>query len=200
MTQVRGVSGIILAGGASRRMGQDKAFLDFGGRPLISVVAGRLRAVADEVLVVADNGQRYAPFADRWVADIFAGVGTLGGIHAGLQAARHNRALVVGCDMPFLNPALLAWFAEAVEGYDLAVLRHGEWLEPLHAVYCKSCLPAIKVVVQAGERCAFSFYDQVHTHYVTPSDIAHLDPDLSSFCNVNTFAEWSHALAKEESA
>ncbi|MGD2176598.1 MAG: NTP transferase domain-containing protein [Anaerolineae bacterium] len=66
------------------------------------------------------------PFADRWSADVFSGVGTLGGIHAGLQAATHDRALVVGCDMPLSNPAMLAWFADAVDGYDLVVLKQGE--------------------------------------------------------------------------
>jgi len=185
-----GLTGIILAGGASRRMGQDKAFLDLGGRPLISLVSGRLRAISDEVLVVADSGDRYAHFADRCVADVFSGVGTLGGIHAGLQAATHDRALVVGCDMPFLNPVLLTWFADAVGEYDLAVLKQGEWLEPLHAVYRKSCLPAIEAVIQTGERCAFSFYDQVRVRYVDPVEISHLDSELRSFCNVNTSAEW----------
>ena len=89
------VSGVILAGGTSRRMGRDKAFLLFAGQPLIAVVAKRLRAVVDEVVVVADDTQRYSPFADRCVPDVYSGVGTLGGIHAGLLAAAHELALVV---------------------------------------------------------------------------------------------------------
>ena len=198
MIRAKALTGIVLAGGASRRMGQDKAFLKLGGQPLISLVTGHLRTISDEVLVVADNCHPYASFADRCVADVFSGVGTLGGIHAGLQAATHDRALVVGCDMPFLNPALLAWFADVMDGYDLVVLKQGEWLEPLHAAYRKSCLPAIEAVIRAGKRHAFSFYDQTRVRYVDPIEIAHLDPELRSFCNVNTLEEWDWACAESE--
>lgn len=174
-------------------MGRDKALLKLNGRLLIAVIGERLRAVADEVIIVGDAG-RYDRFADRCVPDVFPGVGTLGGIHAGLQAATHELALVVGCDMPFLNPALLKWFAQAADGVDLVVLRASEYLEPLHAVYRKSCLPAIEAAIRAGERQAFCFYDKVRVRYVDPAEIEHLDPDLQSFRNVNTPEEWRVAL------
>jgi molybdopterin-guanine dinucleotide biosynthesis protein A len=199
MTRAERVTGIILAGGASRRMGQDKALLELDGQPLISIVAGRLRAVAGQVLVVADNGHRYAPFADGCVPDVFPGVGTLGGIHAGLKAAANELTLVVGCDMPFLDPDVLAWFVEAAEGADLVVLKHEKGLEPLHAVYRKSCLPAVEATILSGERCAFAFYDRIRVRYVAPSEIASLDPDLRSFRNLNTPGEWRAALEKAPS-
>ncbi len=170
----------------SRRMGRNKALLDLDGCPMIAVIAGRLRTLADEVIISADDTQLYAPFADRCVADIFTGVGTLGGIHSGLQAAANDLAIVAGCDMPFLNPNVLAWFVAVAEGVDAVVLKQGEWLEPLHAVYRKSCLPAIEAAIRAGQRQAFCFYPQVRVRYVSPSEIAHLDPDLRSFRNVNT--------------
>jgi len=190
-----GLTGVILAGGASRRMGRDKALLELDGRPMIAAVAEQLRAVVDEIIIAADNS-RYAPFADRCVADVFPGVGTLGGIHAGLSAAAHELALVVGCDMPFLNPAVLRWFAKAAEGVDLVVLKRGKWLEPLHAIYRKNCLPAMETVIRDGKRRVFSFYDQVQVRYVAPAEIAHLDPALQSFSNLNTPQEWRAVLAR----
>ncbi len=190
----RNVTGVILAGGASRRMGRDKGLLELDGRPLLAVIADRLRMVADEVIVVASRTDSYAAFADRCIADVYPGVGTLGGIHAGLLAARHQRAIVVGCDMPFLNPALLAWFVDAAEGADLVVLRHAEGVEPLHAVYHKRCLPAIESTIRRGERCAFAFYDEIRVRYVAPAEIAAFDPELRSFRNVNTPAQWQSAL------
>ena len=192
------VSGVILAGGASRRMGRNKALLELAGRPLIAVAAGRLRAVVDEVIVAANDTERYAPFADRCVTDVYPGVGTLGGIHAGLQAAAHELAVIVGCDMPFLNPALLAWFVAAADeaGADLAILRHDAGVEPLHAVYRKSCLPVIEATIRTGERCAFAFYDQIRVRYVAPAEIAALDPALRSFSNLNTPGQWHRALAQ----
>ena len=181
-----GVTGVILAGGASRRMGRNKGLLQLNGKPLVALIADRLRTVADEVLVVTDRPDCFATFVDRCIPDVFPGIGTLGGIHAGLLAASHDRALVVGCDMPFLNPVLLAWFLNVDQSADLVVLRHAEGVEPLHAVYHKRCLPAIESTALRGERCAFAFYGDVAVHYVDPVEIAALDPELRSFRNVNT--------------
>jgi molybdopterin-guanine dinucleotide biosynthesis protein A len=197
-----GVSGVILAGGASRRMGQNKAFLEWNGHPLISVVAGRLRSVVGEVIILAHDTESYASFADRCVPDLYPGVGTLGGIHAGLTAATHDLVMVVGCDMPFLDPAVLDWFVQTASSAngagdaDLVILKHEAGVEPLHAVYRKSCLPVIEATIQSGERCAYAFYDQIRVHYVTPAEIAGLDPDLVSFLNVNTPRQWHHALKR----
>jgi molybdopterin-guanine dinucleotide biosynthesis protein A len=194
------VSGVVLAGGESRRMGQDKALLEIEGQPLIGLVAGRLRAVAGEVIVAANDAARYGAFGDRCVPDVYPGVGTLGGIHAGLRAASHDLVVVVACDMPFLNPEVLAWFVRAAGGAngdgppDLTVLKHDEGVEPLHAVYRKSCLPAIEATIRSGERCAFAFYDQIAVRYVSPAEIAGLDPGLLSFRNVNTPGQWRSTL------
>lgn len=188
------VSGVILAGGASRRMGRDKALLDLGGRPLIAVVAERLRAVVGEVIICADQVERYAPFADRCVPDVYPGVGTLGGLHAGLAAAAHEWAIVVGCDMPFIRPALLAWFVAAAANSDLAILRHPDGrVEPLHAVYHRRCLSAIEAAIVAGERRADAFHAGLRVRYVSPEELAPLDPNLWSFRNLNTPEEWRTA-------
>lgn len=198
----RSVSGVILAGGASRRMGHNKALLDVGGRPLIAIVAERLRAAADEVIIGANDVAQYAPFADRCVPDVYTGVGTLGGLHAGLTAAVHDWAVVVGCDMPFIRPAVLLWFVAVAAGYDLAILRHSDGrLEPLHAAYHKGCLPAIEAAIASGARRADAFHAAVRVRYVDPAELAALDPRLSSFRNLNTPEEWLAAqtdLAKFE--
>ena len=118
-----GLTGIVLAGGASRRMGRDKAFLDLGGRPLIARVIERLASVCAEVLVVAGDVEPYGELGVRLVEDRFRGVGVLGGLHAGLEAAAHELTLAVGCDMPFLRPDLLRAFARWADGFDVAILR-----------------------------------------------------------------------------
>ena len=196
MNRPYSVSGVVLAGGASRRMGSDKALLSIDGQPLIARVANRLRTVVDEVIIAANDRERYGAYGDRCVPDVYRRVGTLAGIHAGLQAAAHDLALVVGCDMPFLDPAVLAWFAETAmaSDADLVVLRHGDFVEPLHAVYRKSCLPAIEATIQSGERCAYAYWDQIRVQYVSPNEIVSLDPNLDSFRNVNTPGQWSQAV------
>ena len=193
------ITGIVLAGGHSHRMGHNKALLELAGRPMIEIVVQRLRAVharLDQVIIAATDADLYAPFADRCVPDQFPRVGTLGGIHAGLAAADHDLTVIVGCDMPFLDPAVLGWFVEAAQEYDVVVLRQGEWLEPLHAAYRRQCLPAIETAIRGGQRRIVSFFDAVRVRTVDPAEIAHLDPDLRGFRNVNTRGEWELAAAE----
>lgn len=171
-------------------MGQNKAFLELGGKPLIAHVIERMDQVCAEVLVVARDVQPYAGLGARLVEDRFRGVGVLGGLHAGLAAAAHNLALAVGCDMPFLKPALLRAFAGWAEGADVAVLRQGEQVEPLHGAYRRTCLPAIEAAIHANQRRIISFFPRVRVHYVAPEDVTLFDPELRSFRNVNTPEEW----------
>jgi molybdenum cofactor guanylyltransferase len=204
------LTGIILAGGKSRRMGgRNKAFLELGGHPLIEIVIGHVQSVCAEVMIVAGDTSPYTGLGVPLVEDRFRGVGVLGGLHAGLEAASHELALIAGCDMPFLNPDLLRAFAEWAERYDVAVLRHApphspplrggdapqgqkgrQFIEPLHAAYRRTCLPAIEAAISAGERRIVSFFPHVRVRYVTSAEIVSIDPGLRSFRNVNTPEEW----------
>ncbi|MBN1954975.1 MAG: molybdenum cofactor guanylyltransferase [Anaerolineae bacterium] len=187
------VTGVVLAGGSSRRMGRNKAFLELDGRTLIDVVVERMARVCAEVLVVAGNAELYAGRGVPVVEDRFQGVGVLGGLHAGLAAAAYEVTLAVGCDMPFVDPALLSAFVGWAEGVDAAVLRRGEWVEPLHAAYRRTCLPAIETAVRSGARRVVSFFPQVRVRYVSVDDLRPIDPELHSFRNVNTPEEWEAA-------
>lgn len=196
MTGPLPLTGVVLAGGVSARMGRDKAFLELNGRPLVQLVIERLAQVCAEVLVTSGNVHPFARLGVRVVLDRFPGVGVLGGLQAGLEAARYDLVLAVGCDMPFLNPALLRAFAVWVEGFDVAVLCQGERVEPLHAAYRRTCLPALEAALRAGQRRIVSFFPQVRVRCVLPEEVAQIDPGLCSFRNVNTPQEWE-AVQKE---
>jgi molybdopterin-guanine dinucleotide biosynthesis protein A len=171
-------------------MGRDKAFLELGGRPLIEVVLDRVRTVAAEVIIATNARQRYAHLAARIVNDIHPGIGTLGGIHAGLTAATYDHALVVGCDMPFLNPSLLAYLASLSPQYDVVVPSIDGLLEPLHAVYSRSCLSLIEAQISTRQWQAFSFYPRARVRYVEQKEIILFDPELLSLRNANTPEQW----------
>lgn len=188
------VSGVVLAGGASSRLGQNKAFLQLAGRPLIGHVLDRLQEVCQEVLVVANDTAPYAGLGVRLVRDVFPGVGVLGGLHAGLQSAKYELILAVGCDMPFLNPRVLRAFVGRAEGYDVVVLREGDRVEPLHGVYRRSCLEAMEAAIRAGRRRIISFFPEVQVCYIGAEQITPLDPELRSFFNVNRPADWAKAV------
>ncbi len=187
------VTGLILAGGASRRMGKNKAFLELGGRPLIAIVLERLTQVCAEVLIVAGDVGPYSGLGVPTVRDRFAGAGVLGGLHAGLEAASCELAIAVGCDMPFLNPDLLRAFVEWSVGFDVVLLRRGEEVEPLHATYRRTCVLPIEEAIRARQRRIISFFDRVRVRYLTPEEVIPLDPELRSFFNVNTPEEWEKA-------
>ncbi len=184
------LTGLVLAGGASRRMGRNKGFLELDGRALIEIVLERTMEVCAEVLIVAGEASPYVGLGARVVEDRFPGVGVLGGLHAGLRAASHDLSLAVGCDMPFVEPDLLVAFAGWASGFDVALLRHGRYTEPLHAAYRRTCLPAIERAITHGERRVISFFSDVRVRYVTPLEVKAIDPHLNSFRNVNTPREW----------
>jgi len=202
------VSVLILAGGRSRRMGQDKIWMELDGRPLIEWVVRRVLPVAGEILLSANAPGRLAAFADslrgqgvpsRIVADSFAGAGPLAGLHAGLSVARCELLLALAADMPFVSLALAARMIELAPGFDAVVPQmpvsataEPSW-EPLHALYRRSCLPAIETRLAVGERQMTCFLPHVRTRAITAEECDLLDPARLSFFNVNTIEDWRAA-------
>lgn len=129
------------------------------------------------MFVVANDDLFVVP-GYRREADRFPGAAALGGILTAIAAARHDRVLVVGCDMPFLSVELLAGLLER-EG-DVVVPRIGGYPEPLHAVYSKACLGPIEQRVRAGQLKIAGFFGDVRVAYVD------VEPGHRSFRNVNT--------------
>lgn len=117
------VSALILAGGRSHRMGQDKAFIPFDGKPLVARVLARVQPICAETIIVANDADRYAQFGTRIVGDVYPGKGSLGGIYSGLAAAQEPYALAVACDMPFLNHDLLRYMMSLAPQYQVVIPR-----------------------------------------------------------------------------
>jgi molybdenum cofactor guanylyltransferase len=187
MNQIKpGVSAIVLAGGQSRRMGRDKALIDYRGRPIIAHVVDTLRALSDDIVVVSNRPDLYSPFGARVVPDYEPPCGPLGGIAAGLQAAQHPLAVVVACDMPFLNVTLLRWLIDLAEGYDAVVPQTGDEFEPLHAVYRRECHSPMVQRIERGERRVISFFADVRLRPVPEPEWRVLDPVGRSLVNLNT--------------
>ena len=193
-----GISGIVLAGGLSRRLGRDKAVEPIGGEPLIARCIGRLSAVADEIIVVVngiDRGKQLPlPTTCRVVMDVYADSGSLGGIFSGVSALGDEWGVVVACDMPFLNIALLKHMLSLREGFDAVVPVLDGRPEPTHALYSKACLPHIERRLQAGDLKIARFFDDVSVCYVSQEDVDAHDPDHLSFFNVNTQSDLDKAL------
>jgi molybdopterin-guanine dinucleotide biosynthesis protein A len=183
----------ILAGGASARMGENKALLEFRGKPLIQRQIELLAPLFKEVIVGANDPAPYAPFNVRVVPDLLAERCALAGIHALLKGASRPRVFVVACDMPFLNPRLIEKLVIVPDNFDVVVPESDRGLEPLHAVYGPWCIQAIEDSARRGAWKVSDFYARVRVERLRVADADWLVDGRSPFLNANTPDEWRGA-------
>ena len=194
------VSGIILAGGKSRRLGVDKSQLVWppgnpAGRTLLDLTAEKLRLVCAEVLVVGYRGERQVPEGVCEVQDAFRDGGPLGGLCTGLEAAQHGYALAVATDMPFLSVPLLEWLIQRPRDYDVLAPVY-DLVQTLHAVYSKRCIDVMRRRIESGRKSLMGLYEEpaLRVRYVEQDVVERLDPGGRSFANVNTPRELEEAV------
>ncbi|HXZ36121.1 MAG TPA: molybdenum cofactor guanylyltransferase [Thermodesulfobacteriota bacterium] len=179
-------TGIILAGGKNLRMGQNKAFLEVQGERIIDRIKRIFVDLFDEVVLVTNSPRDYLDLNLRIVADLYRERGSLAGIFTGLFHASFSHAFVAACDMPFLNPALIAHLVGLSPGYDIVIPRTEDGLQPLHAVYSRKCLPFMEDLLREGNLKILDFFHRVKKREVPAEEMIPLDPHLSSFLNLNS--------------
>jgi molybdopterin-guanine dinucleotide biosynthesis protein A len=180
------VSGIVLAGGHSSRLGTDKSFINVNGQSLIEHIVAKLTRLSDDVIIVTNSPDEYDHLEARLVGDIYPGKGALGGIYSGLRAAANAYSLVVACDMPFLDLNLLRYMIILAREHDVVIPRIGGLTEPLHAIYSKNCLEPIDRLLARGGLKIIDFFSEVRVRYVEEGEVDIFDPQHLSFFNVNT--------------
>ena len=194
----------IQAGGASSRMGEDKALKPFLGRPLIQRVVERLSPIADELIVTTNRPEDYRFLGCRLTPDLKPGRGALGGLYTAIASASQPLVAVVACDMPFASPTLIEAASRLMvqEEADVVIARTEEGYEPIHAVYRReTCLPAIESAIAADQWKVIAWFPQVKVRVLTPDELKLFDPDNLAFWNVNTPDEFTQAeqLAQSKS-
>ena len=183
------MTSIVLAGGKSLRFGREKALEVIGGRSLIERVIERLSLLGSEIIVVTSSSDQLPDLGVKRVIDSYPGRGNLVGLYSGLKELASTHALVVGCDMPFLNVALLRHLIALSHGFDVVIPRIGDELEPLHAVYSKNCLAPIEATLGEGKLRIVDFFPTVKVRYIEGADIDKFDPRHLSFFNINSEAD-----------
>ena len=187
---------VIQAGGASSRMGEDKALKTFLGRPLIQRVAERLAPIADEIIVTTNRPEDYAFLNLRLIADLKPGRGALGGLYTAIASATQPLVAVVACDMPFASPMLIEGMSRLLveEEADVVIAKSQEGYEPFHAVYRReTCLSAIESAIAADQWKVIAWFPQVKVRVLTAEEIKEADPAGLAFWNVNTPEEFAKA-------
>jgi molybdopterin-guanine dinucleotide biosynthesis protein A len=191
----------IQAGGASSRMGEDKALKPFLGRPLIQRVLDRLSPIADELIVTTNHPEKYAFLGTstgslqglRLTPDLKPGRGALGGLYTALACASQPQVAVVACDMPFASPGFIEAASRLLvrEEADVVIAKTEAGYEPFHAVYRReTCLPAIQSAIDSDLWKVIAWFPQVKVRVLTPEELKQLDPDGLAFWNVNTPEEF----------
>ncbi len=186
---LREISGVVLAGGKSRRMGTDKRRISIHGQPLLDrVLSVFLNLFPEVLLVLAEEDLEKPDERITMVTDVVPGCAAVGGLYSGLYHARHPRIFVAACDMPFLDPDVVSYCVNVAPEADvvLAELEHG--LQPLHAVYSKRCVPCVKAMMDAKDFCLRHLADQpgLNVHRLPEVEMKRLNPQLLSFLNVNS--------------
>ncbi len=200
-TQTPAVTGVILAGGDSTRLRArlgplaDKGLLPLGGQTMAERVSTAMAQVCPELICITDR-EEYRRMGLRLVPDRLrrGAKNALTGIHAGLSAAESEYSLVVACDMPFLRAELLRYLVQQVGGHDIIIPRvAGRW-QPLCAVYSRRCLPYIEAQLRANTYRIVAFFPQVRILTLEEPELRNSDPDLRSFININTAADYAAAV------
>ena len=185
------VTGVFLAGGKSRRMGEDKRYLAVGEQTLLERGLEVLQSIFCEVLVVIAQDSPPLRIDARAVRDLVPDCGSLGGLYTGLTQATTPYIFVAACDMPFLNQTVIAQFTNRRATADIVIAKLDDRLHPMHALYSKRCLPALEQMIRARQLKIQEIVSQssLRVRYVTEADLLTIDPSGHSFYNVNTMAD-----------
>lgn len=180
------VSGIVLAGGLSSRMGRDKTLLLYNNETLIQRTVRKLRTVVDEIIIASNNTAKFSLPGITEVPDTYPGVGPLGGMHAGLIACKYRHAFIVSCDMPLLSERLAMYLLEHRQGYDVVIPEIYNRMEPLCAVYSTECIKPIEQCLKTGISRVTGFYHEVRVNKIDETKVSLIGNHQEMFYNLNT--------------
>jgi molybdopterin-guanine dinucleotide biosynthesis protein A len=184
--QEQTMTGIILSGGENSRMGANKAFLTRDGERLIDRTVKIFKDLFREVILVTNDPLEYLDLDVQIVTDIYKRKKALGGIYTGLFYTSCGHAFVAACDMPFLNQRFIAYMMEQIRDYDIIVPQTADGLQPLHAIYSRRCLPAIKNLLLQDKLKITGFYKGLKHRCIPEKIIKTFDPEFRMFLNINT--------------
>jgi molybdenum cofactor guanylyltransferase len=185
------VTGILLAGGKSRRMGEDKRYLHVGEQTLLERDLSVLRSVFHDVAIVLAQDSAVLDQDVPVLRDLVPDCGSLGGLYTGLKHAKTPHIFIVACDMPFVNAAVVQYFTSLKGDADIVMAKLKTGLHPMHALYGQRCLPAIEEMIRQRDLKIqkLAAHGALKVRLVNDADLAGVDPEGYSFINVNTPAD-----------
>lgn len=180
------MTAIILAGGKSSRMGQDKALIKVDGMPLVKRQIILLKRIFKKIIIVANGSKKYRFRGVKMVTDIIPNQGPLGGIYTGLATSNSFYNFVLACDMPFINEALIRYMIKNRDNYDVLIPRIDGKFHPLFGIYSKNCIPIMEKAVRKDKLNVSTIFPKVKTGFISRKEIKRFDKQLLSLVNINT--------------
>jgi len=177
-------------------MGKDKGLLQFGKFKMVEYILHQISGMGEKNFIVSNQPEEYQKFGLPVYPDIYQNIGALGGFHTIFSFLERDYAVVLACDMPFVNRDLINYLISLTKDFDIVVprLTQNEFVEPFRAVYSKKCLYAVERAIARGNRKVISFFDDLRVRYVEKNEIHIYDADERSFFNVNTPADLQQAI------
>lgn len=186
-------TGVILAGGKSRRMGFDKQFIKMKGKLIVEHQVEALSKLFEEIIIVTNKPREYKGFGCRLVSDELPEFGPLGGIDAALKSSSSQFSYFIACDMPFLNNEYILYMKnrllQAEPRPQAIVTRFGNWIEPFNAYYSKELLPVILQAYRDKEMRISRVLEGAKVLYLEEAEARSFSPDWNMFTNINTKKE-----------
>ncbi|MBI5484783.1 MAG: formate dehydrogenase accessory sulfurtransferase FdhD [Deltaproteobacteria bacterium] len=190
-SKIEGVTGAILAGGSSSRMGKNKALMEVDGIPIIARTYRTMAELFHEVIIVTNTPQEYDFLPCRKVPDIHPEIGSIAGLHSALAHSTSERTFVAACDMPFVNAHIIRHLCNLQQDeYDAVIPFSEGGQEPLHAVYSSKCELIFENAIKGNNRKILDILAQMKTLLVTWEEIKAVEGSSTSFLNVNTQEEY----------
>jgi len=187
------MTGLILAGGKSSRMGQEKAQMPVAGVPVLRRILDVFERLFDEILIITNRKGRFAIYGYPELVDLIPDCGPLGGIYTGLHFAKSEKVFVASCDLPFIKDSSVALLIKEADGYDIVVPDIGGILHPLHAVYDRRCMPYIMERIHNRRLDIAGFITEavgLSIKRIGAEAFIEEDPYLISLFNMNTQEDW----------
>ncbi len=212
-------SAVIVAGGLNSRMGgRNKAFLEIGGKTILSRLIGTLQHYFDEILIVTKKPMDYIDYINlnvqtannisnsqiksctiRTVTDLYGDRSSLTGIHAGIYHAKNHFSFVTPCDAPFIQPQLIRLLIDSIEpNSDLIIPHYDGHYEPLCALYSKHCIAKIEELLNLGDYRIYNLFHKVNVKTISKEELKKADSKMLSFFNVNTPESLQEAVLQSD--
>jgi molybdopterin-guanine dinucleotide biosynthesis protein A len=182
------LTGVILAGGKSSRIGSDKAFLKIGNKTLLEIIAGKLKPIFKEIIISSKSPEKHWEISgSKIVKDAISASSSLTGIYSSLLSSRYHHSFVIACDMPLVKTCLIKYLIKNRHGYDVVIPESPKGLEPLCAVYSKNCIKPIEKLIKNNNFKILDFFTSVKVKIIRLSEIG---VKGSNLFNVNTIRDY----------